>query len=116
MSKVEAVREMLCKFGYAIAHGDNPSAGELARRIDALYREGCPKCGETGMIDRLTTTAWRCHCGHEWSTPAEQDTQEGCEGCKFSTPTTGECNIPSHMFPCKRWPKDDHYTPTEPKE
>ena len=41
MSKVEAVREMLCKFGYAIAHGDNPSAGELARCIDALYREGC---------------------------------------------------------------------------
>jgi len=88
MSKVEAVREMLCKFGYAIAHGDNPSAGELARRIDALYREGCPKCGETGMIDRLTTTAWRCHCGHEWSTPAEQDstgeaqiTQWACGGC-----------------------------------
>jgi len=104
MSKVEAVREMLCKFGYAIAHGDNPSAGELARRIDALYREGCPKCGETGMIDRLTTTAWRCHCGHEWSTPAEQDTQKcwTCDGTGgvFYTDGSGDYDCAEKPTPC----------------
>ena len=109
MSKVEAVREILTKHmprdcELSIKH-HVAAIEDLTDRIDALYREGCPK-GCEGFAQRLAAQ----QVDNEFptcpiiETPAEQDTQKcgTCDGTGgvFYTDGSGDYDCAEKPTPC----------------